>query len=191
MTFPLTTKARIKNIEPAYTDGTKDALLDQFIEAISFRVERFLDRSILIDDFTEIINLTVSSCAVYWLKNFPVTAISKVDNDDFLIPLEDVSFLDNKLGRIGINDNILFGGFGRLKIDYTGGMATDTADFIAKFPDIAHEMDLQVIFEIGKSRNLVDKQIGIDEQSTTKYDLGFQTSFKNLLRRHRRKIGLL
>jgi hypothetical protein len=186
----LTTVARIKVLDSAYSNGAKDTLLGQVITSVSARVERYLDRHILSTSRTEKFNLTSFGC-IFEVKGYPVSAVTAVDNDGTSITLSDVIYDDNSVGRISINDNVLTAGFGRLSITYTGGMATDTSDFISNYPDIAHEIDMQVLFEIGKSKNLVEKRANIDNQTSEKYDLDLLPSLKRILKRYKKKTWIM
>lgn len=192
----LTTVARVKIVDSSYDSANIDAKIQLYITSVSAKVQKFLDRTMTIGTYTEYFNPT-SAVATFPVKAFPVTSITGVWNTLYEgesspaeINSDDIQYLNNQWGYVSINDNWISSGFGRIKITYTGGMAADTSSFISSYPDIEQEVIHQVLFDMAKSQNLLDKSISIDQQETQRYDSDLIPSMKRILRHYKRKKGL-
>jgi len=188
----LTTLAKVQTLDKSYVDATQETLdmIEMLITSVSAMVEKYLDRTILIGTYTEKFNLT-SYCNPFLVKAWPITSVTSVVNDDYTIPSSDIEYEAGRKDRVAINDNILLAGYGRLTITYTGGMATDTADFVANFPDIEMEVIKQVLFEAARVKTVGVKSITIDEQTTTLETNNLLPSTRRLLNSYKRKVQIV
>jgi len=189
----LTTVSRIKTLDKSYENGSRDAKLAMVITGVSAKIESYLDRTIEIGSYIEFFNV-LSSKSRYHVPAYPVTDVSYIynlsereDTTPYEIDLDLVSWEDNSLGYISINDSYIYSGFGSVKISYTGGMATDTADFISKYPDIAYQVDAQVLFEMQALNNLQDKIVAVEDQTITKNPYGLLPGVTQALNKHKNK----
>lgn len=193
----LTTVARIKTLDPSYQNGSRDAKLAMVITGVSSKIESYLDRTIEIGTYVEQYNL-LSKQSSFKVPAYPVTDVSYIknlyerqDTNPYEVDLDLISWEDNPLGYIGINDTILYTGYGRIEIEYTGGMATDTADFITDYPDIAYHVDVQVLFEMQALNNLLDSSIATNDQTIKKNPYGLLPGVVNALRKYKTKRSLV
>ena len=193
----LTTRSRVKTLDTAYQDVSNDAKLDAVIAGVSAKVETYLERTVLKGTYTELFNITKCTQKEFFTKAFPVTDVTsfkelteRADTNPYVWDLKWLSWSDNTLGRVSLNYNNLYKGYGSVEIVYDGGMADDTDDFVTNYPDIAFQVDIQVIFEMQRMQNLVDKVIAIGDQNITKHNMDFLPSVKMVLDKHKRKLGL-
>lgn len=189
----LTDLASIKIMDTSYAQGESDDALDKMIKSVSARVEKFLNRSILIATYTQIFNVK-ANLHRFSTKAYPVTAVAHLhnlsevgDTNPIVIDLEFVSFLDNEIGRVSINNNTLFQNFGAVEIEYTGGMATDTADFILNFPDIEQVVIFQILFEMQQVKDLINKGSDIGDQQSERRDWKLLPQVREVLDVYKRK----
>ena len=160
----LTTATRVK----AYAEGfggkswgtTADALLAQVIPDVSRRVEQYLCRHMKSEARTEYVTLQ-SGQRLVSLKGFPVAAspAAVLKNDSLRTFGSDTVvtatnyFLDLVLGVVEFDGWVPVPGPGVLQVVYTGGMAADTASFVAAYPDIAGAADRQVLYVVQRRLN--------------------------------------
>lgn len=192
----LTTVARIKIADNSYNDAGLEAKIAMYITAVSARVAKYLNRTILSGTYTEYFSL-VDHIHSFPLKAWPITSITSVseiideaDANPYVIDSDNVFRLDNSLGIIHLENELITLGYSKLKVIYVGGMASTTAAFYADYPDIEQEVIHQVLFELAKSKNLLDKSTSISNQTTTRYDLDLLPSVKRILNAYKRKLGV-
>lgn len=149
----LTTPTRVANILiPGQTPTAQfSSVVAPFITMASVMVENYLNRSITIGEYTEYFDVNLSD-RVFRLRAYPVTAVSTVrydteqqwdsstiiTADQYRSPVYD----PNGLLTLVAGRAVPLGFAARaLKVVYTGGMATDTANFIATWPMISTVVD--------------------------------------------------
>ena len=151
----LTTAARVATlIVPGETAPSAfNTVIGQVITAVSAAAERYLGRWAQTTSRTEYFTVSPGK-RVYRMRAFPVTTLTSVYLDvdqafgaDTALTSDD--YFNPTLSNDGIFALKLWPAVGEidaqsaLKVTYTGGMATTTANFISGYPDIAHAIDLQ------------------------------------------------
>lgn len=186
-TIPLTTTDMLRTLDTGLKKTTEiEAKLDLVIQSVSSRVEKYLDRIIETGTYTQAFDVT-DNRRRFRVDAYPITSVESFSDDGETIDMGDYAIVfDSKMGIVSVNDYALTRGFQMVEIGYTGGMAVDTAGFVTDYPDISYEVALQVLFEYGKMKNLVDKKTTIGEQTTERYDLNLQPSLRALLNRYKR-----
>lgn len=153
MAFDLTTLVRVKRVIDL-TEATKDTLLQEYIDAASDAIEKFMDRPVLVAARTELYDVEPGQQRIA-LRAFPVLAapVAVFKNDSArqfgagIAALAADSFYLNLVTGSAEFDRVrLIRGPGVVEVVYTGGMAADTAAFIVAFPEIAKACDTQVAF---------------------------------------------
>ena len=153
----LTTKERVKILlEIAASDTTHDALLDQIIASLSVDAERVMNRLVKEEERTAQLNVDPGQQR-FFLRAFPVKSGAGVEikNDSarkfssVAAFVDDEYYLDLETGELQVDRRTVVAGPGTLQVRYTGGMGTNTADFISRFPDVAQAVELQtsVVFK--------------------------------------------
>jgi len=147
----LTTVARVKlGLAIDATDVTHDVWLGTTITAVSGRIERFIDRAIEIVSRTQEFDVHNITQETIWLRTYPNIVITDIRNDadwEFtaasVIDATDYR-VDEDNGQIHFRDIDLEIGPKAVQITYTAGLAVDTAQVIADYPDLALAADTQV-----------------------------------------------
>lgn len=133
----LTTLTRVKahGVITA-TDTAADTLLSQLITSLSARIIKFIDRKILVKEYTEYFDVHPYQFR-FFTKNFPIHSISSIKNDserdfDNITALLATNYLykENR-GEIIIDGEVMVPGFNALKVVYIGGLALEADDYIA------------------------------------------------------------
>lgn len=171
----LTTLARVKEmagIGQDTADTSHDAILTRLISAYSADFEKRLDRHVLVGARTEVtrikhgsrtLSLRAAPASVaptsvkYHSSRSFTTATALVENTDYTVDLEQ-AFI-RFLFPTTLKD-------GYAEVQYTGGMAADTAAFVSGFPAIAEACDLQVIYH-WRRRDYVNGSRSVEGGSTT------------------------
>ena len=152
----LTTAARVAAILIPGSTPTQQysAVIAPFITMVSGMIENYLNRNITIGEYTEYFDVNLSD-RVFRLRAYPVTSMSTVrydteqvwDSSTIITPDQYRSpvYDPNGLLTLVAGRAVPLGFAARaLKVVYTGGMATNTANFIANFPVIATIADRMV-----------------------------------------------
>lgn len=159
----LTTIARVAQlVNPGGalpTTGTgengEEAIFNRLILQVSEDARRFLDREVLIATRTQYFDVEQYQ-RVFQLNAWPILSVTSVNYDpdqtfdaaDNLTAGDDYrnAVLDS-VGHLELRRDLLSQGrVGKsLKVVYRGGMATDTSDFVMKYPDIASALDFEII----------------------------------------------
>ena len=139
----------IKAIVDMPEDAEKaTATLDLWLTIVSAEIEKFLNRTILKGTTTDYYDVVSSYPSIHLLA-YPVTSITTVWNSTSRaystseIVDSDNYYVDTKTGMLWF-DTSMSTGPGALKVTYVGGMATDTENFIATYPDIAGACAMEV-----------------------------------------------
>lgn len=153
-----TTLARVKAILGKKTtpvtpeEIADDAYLEELIEAVSQRIEDFIDRRI--EAAARTVELDVHSVGqrTLFLPDYPVTAIASVKaslNWDWAATTAldaTLYHLVAETGEIHLRTT-LQPGLKSVQVVYTAGLAADTATLIADYPAIANAADKQCVAE--------------------------------------------
>jgi len=174
----ITTKDNIKRL--ISKEGTEDdKLLIQIASSVSNRLEEYMGRELLIALRTEFFDIEQGQNLFLPLA-FPITAADVFN--DFDRNFAASSEIDNNLytflgewGELIIDQFTLDIGAKRLKVTYTGGLATDQADLESKFPDIEMAARIQGAFLYEKRQKL-----GIGAEAFEGGSMRFQSQLKLL-----------
>lgn len=162
----LTTVDRYLKIFPEATPGiskpgASDAI-EMRINAVSRNVEKYLGRKVEVAERTE--KFTPASgtgTKQVRVSAYPIESIESVSIIDSLQDAESYN-TDLETGVISFCTEIFRDAIpfeGSIIVAYTGGMASDTADFIDKYPDIEMEILTQVRFEILRVKDIAMKSV--------------------------------
>lgn len=169
----LTTSTRVKALTESggISAGTaNDTLIAQLIATHSQNIENYLGRKTLATSRTEQFDVARGQRA-FLLSAFPVTEVTSArdaDDRDFASALAiDTTdyYLDTARGVIEFDGYQPINGAGTLQVIYTGGMAADTASFVAAYPDVAQACDMQVAYTISRKDQLGAQSIGTQSGS--------------------------
>lgn len=124
-------------------------------------------------------------------------AVAEIPNDFYFrnagvdIPQSDLQ-INKSTGMISCAPLVLKeGGLGQVEVQYWGGMAQTTEDFIAKFPDLEYGFLLQVLFEYKRKKNLSMVSVGAGGNSAETYiPFKLRDEFIRQLRPYRRAARL-
>lgn len=194
----LTTLARVKASLGGLSSTQHDTTLTNIIESVSSRFERFMRRQVLERSLTETVPLAQFS-TTYSLDTYPVTAITSIkyvshpSDSATATALDATSYVleDPSSGLV----RFLFDATrrsnrlpGYLVIAYTGGMAEDTADFVATYPDIAHAAELQAAYEFQRRNAPGGNATGSTSSTAYTGDMDLLPAVKTVLYGHRREM---
>ncbi len=146
----LTTRDRARlSIGFEVTSTAQDDRIDQAISLVSAQVQQLLDRFVELTTHIQFFDVFPGQAA-FQLQGIPITSITTVENDFNRIfgsgtEVDVGNFaVDSKSGVLQLDRIWPVWGPQVMKITYVGGMAADTAAFIAAFPEIAGLVDMQV-----------------------------------------------
>src|SRR5688572_13101372 len=153
----LTTITRVKASLGGISTADHDNMLVNIVESVSARMERYMRRQVLRRTLTETVPLEQYG-TTYTLDTAPVTALTSVKYVSHPSQTDDATAMDAtnyvledaSVGLVRLTFDAYLNSRrlpGYLVFTYTGGMADDTADFVATYPDIAHAADLQCAHE--------------------------------------------
>ena len=160
--------------------------LNALITGVSKEVETYLQRHVEIDDYTEIFDIKSVTDNLFQVKGFPINSVSEALNNGTDITENIGIKTRGKLGWFRVKQ-LLECDYEALEITYNGGMAVDTADFIAKFPDIEKAVIDQVIFEQQRSRNLSVKNQSFSSTDKEYIAMKLLPNVKKIIRFYRKQ----
>jgi hypothetical protein len=152
-----TTIARVKALLDI-SGTTYDTVLTTMVEAVSRRIENYIDRPLEQVARTEEYSIKPRQ-SVLFLRAYPTTAIASiklaldwdyaseaaiesddyhVDEDTGMVHFTFFPILNYRGDNLAAAPNVI-------QVIYTGGFATSTANLITSYPDIAYAADLQVV----------------------------------------------
>lgn len=189
----ITSLARVKAHIGGITTSQNDALLTSLIDSISARVEQYLWRTVAKQSYTEQHELRRGD-KVLTLRASPIVSVQSLkvvshpDNFTEASAYSSTSWsLDSNLALI----RLLFetpAKVAYVQVVYLAGMATDTTDFVARYPDIAQQCDAQVAYEFSR-RNTPGGNTTYGAGGTAfTGDVAFLPEFKRTLDAHRRVV---
>ena len=192
----LTTVARVKVFAEIGTTRY-DEQLKRLVESISASVESELYRTTQQASRVEFIN-TETRLRRYTLRAWPVQSVASITYDtegvhgpsaEVLSDPDDYQLVEGGLfGEI----HLAFRPIeypNTLRVTYTGGMAANTKDFMAAFPDLSQAVVEQVVFQ-HQSRNRLGLESASTGGSSVTVDAttGFLPSLMRTVQRHRRSV---
>lgn len=174
----MTTIARVKALMGGNITSASDANLTEIVEDVSSRFERYMRRQVLKQTNTETYPLRRYG-SVLSLKATPVTSITSLKYTTHPSDFPDTTAMDAGLYVLENEESGLVRFVGQMPFSsarvpgyiqaiYVGGMADDTADFIASWPDIARAADQQCAEEF-RRRNTPGGNVQSDG-GTTQYN---------------------
>lgn len=197
MSIDLTTTARVKAVLDL-TVATKDVLIADMIKSASQAIEEFMARLTKEEARTEQYDVEPGQQKIF-LRTFPIkaTPAATFKNDtarEFGVGIiafaADTFYLDLRRGTVEFDRIRLIHGPGTLQVTYTGGMGTDTANFITRFPEIAKACDFQVATQFKRR-----EQLGLSGFSAEGGSVSFEPAgdlipaVKKAVRKYRRMHG--
>lgn len=194
----LTTLARVKEVLGGLSGVTvEDTVLGQLIAGVSARVEAELDREVQSGTFTETFDAQDGQ-RVFPLRGYPVTSVTSVKEDSY-----DGSFgasattlaatyyrIAKRTGLLTLVDWSVTGDPQSIQVVYVGGMAANTAAFVAAFPDLATAVDLQVAFLHRRKTTMGASSVSVQGSSVQFLidRVAFLPEVHDAIQRHRRLV---
>lgn len=175
--------------KPSASDVNYAGMLDMRISAISKSVEKYLQRKIMVGEYTDYFTPTNGTgTKSVRVSAFPIVSVQKVmlsgtelDASTYAVDKQNgiVSFIEPITRDMAIPYQDC------ISVVYTGGMAENTADFISEFPDIEIEVLTQIRFEILRVKDIAMKSVANGQTTSQLNPYGFLDSLINILERYR------
>ena len=153
----VTNLTRVKDFLQIVADTQYDTFLTNTIKSVSGRFERYMSRGISQTTRAEYFNVDPGQNN-YALMGWPVASITDVRVDwarvfgTDTIVTSDLYTARGEEGILFLDRFWPYPGNKVLLVNYVGGLATDTANLITAYPEIAEAGDMQVAF-IHRRRN--------------------------------------
>ncbi len=154
--FQITTAARVK-AQKGISGSGLDALIAILLDAVSEKAEDALARRLFRTTYTEVVPLRARKRYVS-LLGFPVTAVTSVKyasrrsfTDVEAMAATEYDVLGPE-GQIYLAEIETWLDPGFVEVQYTGGMAVDTAAFIAAYPSLANAADNEIIARLNRAK---------------------------------------
>lgn len=171
------------------------AALNQIISEVSAQAEAELDRYAQTGERTEYLDIEPGQC-VFSLRAYPVSAVAGIWYDpeqewsgDAIAANLYRSPVYDRNGLLRLDYQLNWSDIPRqraLKVTYTGGMAADTAAFMAAFPDITSAVSQQVYYLWTRRHDLgLSSSSGIGG-TVTQAEVTWLPTAMRTLKRHRR-----
>lgn len=194
----LTTYANYKIFKPSKSTGqnaTEDyvARVKMVITSVSAKIGTFLDRNVEVGEAVEVHTIPKGSgMRQVMLESIPVDSITSIELEGTALDVDDYRFTSSR-GLLSFTPNITRDSVQypeqALVITYVGGMATNTEDFISKYPDIVAEVHAQIRFELTRITNIAEKSFSKDNETTTLEKFDLLPSVKRILAKYTRLKG--
>lgn len=175
----------VKKLNGSFQTSQNDQALGEVVNGVNAKILSYLDRELIIGDYTDTYDVLPTKTVTYTLRAYPVISVTEVRLDGEVIP-DDYYTINKKTGRIQMKFEQALG-VGILEVDYNGGLAVDEASVRAALPDASYSANMQVIFEFQRKDGLVSnsKQIsGGGSETYQKY--GILPEVMRALRKYRR-----
>jgi hypothetical protein len=186
----LTTKDRYFSFFPDDTKGASSpafsAQLGMRIASVSKAVERFLERNGRLIEVKERVATetpTRNGLKGFRVAGYPIASVASLTVYNESIAEEDYT-VDKSFGNVYLRNTVmqiqpLFENC--IRLTYTGGMALDTEDFIANFPDIESAVLMQINFELQRYKTIANKTISNGASSSTMNHYGLMEELVRIL----------
>lgn len=175
----------VKQLNGSFATTKNDQALGLVVDGVNAKIIAYLDRELIIGDYTDTYDVLPTKTVTYTLRAYPVNSITEVRLDGEVIP-SDYYLVNKTTGRIQMKFEQPLG-VGILEVDYNGGLAVDETALRAELPEVAYSANMQSIFEFQRKESIVanSKQIsGGGSETYQKYGLLKETV--RVLRKHRR-----
>lgn len=176
----------VKELDGSFRSVTQDNDLQVVVNGVNAKVEDFLDRHLIIDDYVDSFDVFPTSSVTYKLKGFPVSSVSSVTLDDNELSASEYR-INYATGRVQLLVPIPVG-VSQLSVSYTGGMASDVDALRTDNPSCVYNTCIQVLFEFKRKGKIAHSSISIKDggdESLLKY--GLLTEVRRALSKYRRK----
>lgn len=197
----LTTSARVKQWAAGAISGSGlDDLIASLITDVSAQAEKHMGRVAEIPgtDRADYFDVEWDGQRHFPLKAWPATSITDVRYDpdaDFgsetILPATawlDITGDSENDGLLSLRTRLRAADHS-LKVNYKGGMAADTAAFVAAYPDVAGAVDAQVFFFLQRRDTLgIESVSGEGGSITNLSDIRWLPHVRRILDYHRRKF---
>ena len=159
MAINVTTQARVKALR-ADSHTASDDMIDRLIGDMSVKFEQYMDRltEAPVAARTEVLDVDYDGQEMFATAAFPITSITSIKYDadrgfgSTIDALESTAYTTRDQWLI-IDGAALSKRAQSLQVIYNGGMALNTAAFIAAFPLIATAADTQIVYELTQRFN--------------------------------------
>lgn len=129
-----------------------DSRITSLIRVVSQQIAEYLDRDILSEtDKVELFDVSPGS-RYFRLRGIPVTSLVGIWNDTSRVfgsgteVSADSYYFDTARGTFQFDFPVLLLGYGVLKVQYNGGMAASTNEFVNTFPALAGACATEVAY---------------------------------------------
>lgn len=157
--LPITTPELVRASNPNYTAAEYDSVIAQKIQAVSKYAQRRMGRHLKSDDRRiEPYEMAVGRHTLL-LKGMPIVSVATVKVGPIpdltaITPLVSTLYwVKAATGQILFDRSVLCYDPNYVEVNYLGGMAATTDEFIEKWPDIAEEATNEVINRLNRSKN--------------------------------------
>lgn len=196
MAIDFTTLARVKaylDIPPGTT--ASDATLQTMITSVSATLENSLNRTVKTESKTE--RRAAPMTGVFTIYNGPATSITQIRySSSGMFSRDGITISSGNYELAPDGESIMIpdyrGPNGVLEVVYVGGMGTDTANLLSRFPVLDQAATLQVAYLWGRHKTLGRTSTDIGNGSTQwvgDYDLLDSVVAMLLPLRHQWAIG--
>lgn len=193
----LTTRTAYRVFDPSKSTTTSTEYwerVDASISSVSAKVIKLLGRQVEVASVTEIFSVPSGAGLVrVHLRGFPLSSVTSVTLEDYELPTTEYR-LDQPSGRLSfippIQRKDVEYPSDALKIIYTGGMATNTDDFMSKYPDIVAEVHAQIRFELARITTIAEVSQTNDGQKTELAPYDLIPSLKRIISKYAYKKGV-
>jgi hypothetical protein len=176
----------VKKLDGTFGQNQRDADLQLTIDGVNAKIEDFLDRHLLIDEYIDVFDVYPTDSITYKLKGFPVSSIEHVKINDKELP-ETAYRINLKTGRLQII-RVIPPSVSTLEVSYTGGMAEDVEELRSKYKACVNACDMQCMFEFKRKAKLSVSSLAIKEGGTENMiPYSLLPEVKRALRIYRRK----
>lgn len=189
----LTTLARVKTTLGVGGNGFDLELLN-VIAGVSDAAAKYMRRQTQVMERTVYFSLW-NSRRLY-LSAWPVTSVASVKNDrdrdwNNVSPVDPSAYhVKSELGVLVLDTDrtAWVTGDDVLQVIYTGGMGTDTDDFISNYPSIAMAVEMQAVTFWRNRERLAHRGVSMPNGSVSLESPGdFLPAVEDILKRHRRR----
>lgn len=180
------TVQQVKTLDGSFRSTADDNELAEVVNGVNYKMEDYLDRHLIIDDYVDVFNVYPTMSATFKLKGYPVNSVAEVKLDGSILS-SDMYLLNEAKGYLQLLYEPIVG-LSKLEVSYNGGMAVDEATLRASYPSIVYATNMQVIFEFKRKGKLAHSSMTITKggsEGLIEYKL--LDEVKRAVRKYRRK----
>ena len=176
-----------------FEDNVRDVVLMKLIKDVSAEVEMYLNRSTaVVTDAIQYFDIPRYGVKMF-LRAYPITTVTSLWNttdrtyDSTTIVDSDNYYVDTQHGIITVDKQYLLMGAGAVKLQYTGGMASNTANFIRDYRALSSALATEVMYRFQRNAEIgLIAASGGGSNVTLERRLQFHPSVQIVLQEHRR-----